>query len=478
MTKPKKHKAGAKAGKGRDLVKTGSGSIAKEDKSLRRITEGNTGWYRLLESYGGAWQSNVTVDLDSALTYFATFACMTLIAGDIAKLRFRLVKRIAPTVWQEVELDGVSSVLRRPNPLQNRIQFFESYFLSKLGTGNTYGIKRRGRGGRVEAIYILDPRRVTPLVSPDGAVFYELAADNVAGIEATVIVPAREIIHDRFNTLFHPLVGMSPIEAAGMAAMQGRAIESNSAQFFTNSSRPGGVLTAPGEIAQSTVDRIKTEWETRFSGENSGKVAILGDGLKFEPMAFSAVESQMIEQAKWSADVVCSVFHVPRYKIGIGELPKYDSIQALNVEYYTQALQALIEAAELCLDEGLDLEEPIGGSLYGTEFDLDGLLRMDSAALYKALGEGVKGILTANEARARAGLGPIAGGDAVLSQQQNYSLEALAKRDAKADPFAAEKAAPADPPADTPIDPPEPPADPEKGLLAAIRKGFEEGLRA
>lgn len=447
--------------------------LESEVKSLRRITEGNTGWYRLFESFGGAWQQNVTVDLDSALTYFATFSCMTLIASDISKLRFRLMQKIAPTVWKEVELEGVSDVLRKPNPMQTRIQFWESYILSKLSTGNTYALKRRDRRGRVIALYLLDPRRVSPLVSPEGAIFYELAADNVAGIMSSVIVPAREIIHDRFNTLFHPLVGMSPIEAAGMAAMQGLAIQNNAAQFFTNASRPGGILTAPGEIQQSTVDRLKAEWDSKFSGENSGKVAVLGDGLKFEAMVMSAVESQMQEQAKWSAEIVCSVFHVPRYKIGLGEVPKYDSIQALNVEYYTQALQSLIEAAELCLDEGLELEAPINGETYGTEFDLDGLLRMDSAALYKALGEGVKGILTANEARARAGLGPVAGGDAVLTQQQNYSLEALAKRDASDDPFRTSAPAPVDPP----VEPPGDPDEGEKGMIDAILKGLSEGLK-
>jgi hypothetical protein len=33
-------------------------------------------------------------------------------------------------------------------------------------------------------------------------------------------------------------------------------------------------------------------------------------------------------------------------------MPPYTNVQALNVEYYSQCLQILIEAAELCLDEG------------------------------------------------------------------------------------------------------------------------------
>ncbi len=52
-----------------------------------------------------------------------------------------------------------------------------------------------------------------------------------------------------------------------------------------------------------------------------------------------------------------------------------------------------------------------------------------------------------NEARRRAGLAPVEGGDSPMIQQQNYSLAAIARRDAQADPFGkAQPAAPALPP--------------------------------
>jgi phage portal protein BeeE len=65
----------------------------------------------------------------------------------------------------------------------------------------------------------------------------------------------------------------------------------------------------------------------------------------------------LIEQLKWTAEVVCSTYHVPPYKIGIGAMPVYNNVQALNTEYYSQCLQVLIEAIELCLDEGLGMAE-------------------------------------------------------------------------------------------------------------------------
>jgi hypothetical protein len=186
------------------------------------------------------------------------------------------------------------------------------------------------------------------------------------------------------------------------------------------------ILTAPGEIKTETAQRLKEHWEEHYSGKNAGKVAVLGDGLKFEPMRMTSSDAQVIEQLKWTAEVVCAVFHVPPYKIGIGQQPTHNNIQALNVEYYSQALQVHIESAELVLDEGLALPE-----IQTTRFDLDDLLRMDTATKVKTAADGIIGGLFApNEQRIKFDLRPVEGGETPYLQQQNYSLGALARRDA------------------------------------------------
>jgi len=407
-------------------------------KALSAVSENRAGWYRIFESFAGAWQTNFVVDRNTVLSFHAVYACMTLIASDIAKLRVKLVAQDGDGIWGEVKNPAYDPVLRRPNPYQNRIQFWESWVLSKLIRGNTYVLKARDNRGVVTRLYVLDPTRVVPLVADDGSVFYQLAADTLAGGLGEITVPAREIIHDRMNCLFHPLVGTSPIYAAGVAATQGVNIQNNSAAFFGNRSQPGGILTAPGHISNETADRLKAAWETKFSGENAGKIAVVGDGLTYEKLAMSAEESQLIEQLKWTAEVVCSTFHVPPYKIGMGTMPTYNNIQSLNVEYYSQCLQSFIEAAELCLDEGLEMATGIG-----TEFDLDGLLRMDSVTQMEVL-EKAKGKMTPNEQRRKLELKPVDGGNTVYMQEQDHSLAALAKRDARDDPFSkASAAAPA-----------------------------------
>ncbi|HBB6052563.1 TPA: phage portal protein, partial [Escherichia coli] len=137
-------------------------------------------------------------------------------------------------------------------------------------------------------------------------------------------------------------------------------------------------------------------------------------------------------QLKMTAEIVCSVFRVPAYKIGVGQPPSSDNVEALEQQYYSQCLQTLIESIELLLDEALET-----GENESTEFDVTTLLRMDSERRMKTLGDAVKNtLLTPNEARKRENLPPLAGGDALYLQQQNYSLEALSRRDAREDPFA------------------------------------------
>jgi HK97 family phage portal protein len=395
-------------------------------KALSPVDQ-NRGWFPLIrESFAGAWQNNVEVKPESVLAYHAVFACMTLIASDVAKLRVKLIGKTEGDVWQEITNPAYTPVLRKPNYYQTRIQFWESWMLSKLSRGNTYVLKERDERGVVRALYILEPKRVKPMVSSeDGSVWYELQTDWLSGLPTdTVLVPASEIIHDRFNCLFHPLVGLSPIFACGLAAMQGLAIQNNSTNLFQNASRPGGLLIAPGEIRKEDAQRLKEYWDSGFSGQNSGKVAVLGDGLKYEALSVTPEDAQLIEQLKWTAEVVCSTFHVPPYKIGVGDMPSYNNVQALNVEYYSQCLQALIESAELCLDEGLSLGENIG-----VEFDLYSLLRMDSVTQMDMLTKAA-GVMSPNEMRKKLDLPPVPGGGSPYLQQQNYSLEALAERDA------------------------------------------------
>jgi HK97 family phage portal protein len=391
---------------------------------------GSWWWPIIREPFTGAWQRNVELRAESVVTYFAVYACVSLISTDIGKLRLRLMAQDSNGLWTEVNVPAFSPVLRKPNHYQTRAKFVELWMISKLLHGNTYVLKERDQRGVVVRLYILEPTRIKVLVAPDGSIFYELGVDHLSGLSLPAQMPASEIIHDIMVPLFHPLCGISPLLAAALPVSQGLNIQKSSSKFFANSSQPGGIVSTPEAISDDKAQALKERWEDNFSGDNAGRVAILGYGMKYEPLGIPAEEAQLIEQLKWTAENVCSVFHVPPHMVGIGTAPTYNNIEALNQQYYSQCLQTHIEAIESLLDEGLGLTAS-GLPTYGTEFDLDDLLRMDTATKTETTADAVKaGFMSPNEARAKFNLKPTAGGESPYLQIQNYSLEALSKRDA------------------------------------------------
>jgi HK97 family phage portal protein len=402
-------------------------------RTLSGVDGSERGWWTLFSStrHLGFQTDHVTVSQEHVLSQATVFACMSLIASDIGKLRAKLMEQL-DGIWVEVVSAAFSPVLRKPNKFQTWQKFIEQWILSLLSNGNTYVLKERDKRQVVVAMYVLDPTRCRPLVAEDGSVYYQLQEDDLSHVfEHVPAVPASEIIHDRINCLFHPLVGVSPLFACGLAATKGLRIEENAARFFANQSQPGGVLTAPSEIGDETAKRLKDYFEQNFTGDNAGKVAVLGDGLHYEPMTTNAVDAQLIEQLELSAKQVCACFHVPGYLVGAEPVPPNNNVEALRLDYYLRCLQTLIEGIENSLDDGLGLLGATKeGKTLGVELDLDGLMRMDTATLTAALKEQVTaGITAPNEARRRLNLPPAKGGGSPMMQQQQFSLEALSERD-------------------------------------------------
>ena len=108
-------------------------------------------------------------------------------------MRLTLVAEDDDGIWTETESAAFSPVLRKPNRYQTRIAFFQQWMLSKLLWGNTYVLKERDARGVVTGLMILPPQKVRPLVAPDGAVYYEIQRDELAGVteDRTESTPSR-----------------------------------------------------------------------------------------------------------------------------------------------------------------------------------------------------------------------------------------------------------------------------------------------
>lgn len=412
--------------------------IRRAEKSLHAISDWQGGWRRILEPYTGAWQQNVEEKQGSVLCYPTLYACLNRISQDLGKLPFVLKQEGPNGISKPVENPAYSPVLRKPNQYQTAQQFREAWALSKLIHGNAYILKQRDERGVVVKLYVLDPCRVMPMVSDSGDVYYQINYQYPSDLTPPalinklalyedgkqLVIPAREIIHDRLNCFHHQLIGVPPVCAAHWPAVKNLKILKSSAEFFGNNAQPGGILTAPAGMTDTDAQALKAYWDTNFAGTNSGKVAVIGADMKFTSFAMKSADSQLVEQMRYSDEQICQPFGIPPFKIGIGSIPAGLGVDAINLLYYDDALSGHIESMENLLDEGLSVSTPLG-----IWMDLEPLLRMDvgkQAEVETALVGGK--IKTPDEARRRFNLAPTGGGDTLWGQNQDYPLGMLADR--------------------------------------------------
>lgn len=390
-----------------------------------------------------------TITHDEIVLSDVLFSCLTMITNDIAKLPLNLITSDNNNIQSVVNVGNeYNKVLNKPNEFQNIQQFLASWVMSKLKAGNTYVLKNYV-GNTVKSLYVLDADRVTVAITPTGEIFYKYRVDTSRNLvdlgsivetteeKSTVIIPSRFIIHDRFNTLNHPLLGVSPIAACMLASTQNVRIQKFADTFFKNNARPGGILVVPN-LDEETAKKVSNDWRTKFSNGGSGQVAVFGDDVKYTDLSnsgMSALDAQLVEQFKMSATSICRTFHIAPFLVGVGDYPTVNNIEVLSQAYYSQTLQTLLESIELCLSEGLGIGRNSNTNL-AVSFDLDALLRMDTETKINTLTTAVgSGIVAPNEARAKLNYKPVDGGDTPYLQQQNYSLSALNKRDAQEDAF-------------------------------------------
>lgn len=373
------------------------------------------------EPFAGAWQEasrSARSAGPNILAYSAVYSCVNIISSDIARMPMRVLRPGSKGGREVHSAHPIHRLLQKPNEYQTPLQFIQQYLSSKLINGNTYVLLLRDARGVVYRMYVLDPARVRPLLADDGSIFYELASDKIAGVTQQITVPARAILHDRAATFWHPLVGVSPLFAAGVSAMTGARILMNSEKFFANMSRPGGALVAPGKIDKDVAKRLQEEWDSNYNGVGFGKTAVLSNGLEFKPNIVNAVDAELVNQLRWTVEDIARVYRVPGFKLGDLNKVSYRNSEQMSRDYFQGCLSYHIEAMEQCLEMALELDPG-----YDIEFDLRSLFRMETDTRYETYGKALSaGFMSINEVRAEEDLPPVKGGEEPRVQVQYVPL--------------------------------------------------------
>lgn len=227
--------------------------------------------------------------------YIAT----TLVAQTAAGTPFN-VMRLAGEKTEQIENHPFELLLKRPNPLQSRLEFLEAVIGFRTLTGNTYiWLNRSSPTAPPSELWVIPASQIEPI--PDQRLYLRGYAYD-PGDGRKIPLEPWEICHFK---RFHPrnrFVGLSPIEALAVTATGDMAMAKWNTNFFdTDYAKPAGALAFADPINDSDWNTLKADIKRQHGGterrmmllRNAGKsgVSWLQMGVNQKDMEFLAART-------------------------------------------------------------------------------------------------------------------------------------------------------------------------------------------
>ena len=367
--------------------------------------------------YMGGSTSGKTVTERSAMQMTAVYSCVRILAEAIAGLPLH-VYRYNSDGGKEKAIDHSLYLILHdePNPEMSSFVFRETLMTHLLLWGNAYAQIIRNSKGEVVALYPLMPNKMSVDRDENGQLYYQYlrSIDEVGGKSETVILKPTDVLHIP-SLGFDGLVGYSPIAMAKNAIGLAIATEEYGAKFFANGAAPSGVLEHPGTIKDP--QRVREAWQSQFGGsQNSGKIAVLEEGMKYTPISISPEQAQFLETRKFQINEIARIFRVPPHMVGDLEKSSFSNIEQQSLEFVKYTLDPWVIRWEQSIMR--TLLTPEEKKSYFVKFNLEGLLRGDYQSRMNGYATARQnGWMSANDIRELENLDRIpaeAGGDLYL----------------------------------------------------------------
>lgn len=390
----------------------------------------------------GKSSSGQNVNETTALALTTVYACVRVLAEGVASIPLNVYERL-PKGGKDVANDHPNYELLhdRPNPDQTSFSWRETV-MAHLGLrGNAFCEKEYTGRGTIKALWPIAPNRVL-VKRVGGQKMFQISTGT-----RTELLSSDEILHIP-GLGYDGLQGYSPIRIAAEAIGLGLAAQEHGARFFENGAEIGGILEHPGRLSPQAKTNLRESFEAKHRGTaNAHRAFIAEEGMKWTQVGLSNRDSQYLETRKFQVSEIARVYRVPPHMIGDLERATFSNIEQQSIDFVVHTLRPWLVQIEQVLN--WELFGDVKTSKFFCEFNVDGLLRGDSAAraaFYKDMVN--TGIFSINDCRIKENMNPVEGGDERFIQGAMVPLskiEALADAqiDAKKAPPALPAAAPA-----------------------------------
>lgn len=341
-----------------------------------------------------------SVSVQSAIQVSAVYACVRVIAETIASLPLHVYKATDTGSTKATDHPLYRILHDEPNREMTSFILRETMLTHLLLWGNSYSqIIRTGRN-QIAGLYPLMPDRMEVDRDSKGRLTYTYTTSDGKSYR----LAPEEVLHIP-GLGFDGVVGYSPIALEKNAIGLGLAAEEYGSKFFSNGARPSGILTHPNTVKEPK--RLRDSWNAAYGGTvNSGRVAILEEGMKFETISMPNNEAQFLETRKFQVSEICRIYRVPPHLVGDLEHATFSNIEHQSISFAVHTIRPWLVRIEQALNRALysDKEK----ERFFSQFNIDGLMR----GAYKERMEGYaiarqNGWMSANDIRELENMNPL-----------------------------------------------------------------------
>lgn len=357
---------------------------------------------------------------DIALQISTVYACARLLAGTVSSLPLMVFKEDSRGNRKVDRGSRLWTILHdQPNAVMTASDFWQAMILQWALRGNAYAQIVRDAVGDVISLWPLSSDQMTVFSDKEtGRLVYQYVRDS-----QTYDLTPDQVLH--IKDIGTGILGFSKLEFMGSSVQEAMATQKYTMQNAQNFGRPSGILTV-----DHILDRKKGQADAvsralgSFKSE-SGKLIVLEADMKFQQVALTPEQSQLLESRKYGVEEICRWFGVPPVLIGASGATTWGSgIAEIVSGFHKFTLNPLLKSIEQALESRILRAEERGSVVI--EFNLDAFFRGDLQSRYAAYATAVQnGFKTRNEVRALENDPPLEGGDTPTAQTNLAPLDKL-----------------------------------------------------
>ena len=352
----------------------------------------NSFWLNYFPFSFGRSSSGNFVDEISAMSNSVVFACVKVLAESVASLPLHFYRYTENGKERAIDHKLYKLLHDAPNDRITSFVFREMLMTQLLLWGNAYAWLRLDEKGNVQEIIPLESSKMSVNYDDDWNITYTYSLGKYGLIK----LPNWQILHI-YGLGFDGLIGYSPIAMARNAIGLSIACEEHGSKFFSNGARPSGILKTPTIIKDPS--KLRESWERAYGGsENAGKVAILEQGLEYQPISIPNSDAQFLETRRFQIEEIARIFRVPLHLLNDLSHATFSNIEHQSLDFVVHTLTPWLVRWEQALNQSLI--PPNDRDKYFFKFNTGGLLRGDIKSRYEAYAIGrQQGFLSSNDIR-------------------------------------------------------------------------------